>query len=113
MRLVEPLEHLLVHDVEDQHVGVEQGLDVGVIKQRLGQEVDRDPVTEIRSLVEQRLVGAKRAGKVAVRKQVGDAHLLRRHGCGKQQHNRSREAKPRTPRLAGAWGEAPSNQAHK
>ena len=82
VRRVEPLEHLLVHHVEDEHIGLEQRARLDLVEQRLGQELHHDPLPQVRTLFEQRLVGGEHARQVPVGKQVGEADVLRNRGDG-------------------------------
>ena len=93
----EALQHLLVHDVENEHVGLEEGVDVGVVEERLGEELDRDAAAQIGVLLEDRPVRAEGAGEVAVGEQVGDARLLgvRRSRGERERHDQRGGASPR------------------
>ena len=87
MSRVEPLEHLLVHHVEDQHIRLEHRARLDVVEQRLGQKLDRHTIPQVRTLFEQCLVGGEHARQVTVGKEVGEAHVLRNRGNGAEPHH--------------------------
>ena len=58
---VEAVEHLLVHDVEHQHVGRSVLRGVDVVEHGLREKRQADALAQLGALREQRLVGRERA----------------------------------------------------
>ena len=87
VRRVEPLQRVLLVDVENQHVAGEHVRGVDAVEQRLGQEGDRDPIAQVRAFAEQPLPGGQHAGKRRVAGEVPEADLLRARRRGQAARN--------------------------
>ena len=95
MGLVEPLERVLIVDVQDEHVALQHLLRIDVVEQRFGHETDGDAVPQVRMLDEHRLPRAQQAGQGGIAREVREADLLGVGGtdcAGRQQGDAGQDA---------------------
>jgi hypothetical protein len=99
---VEPVDHLLIHDVEHEHVGALRRCRIDFVEHGFRDEPDLDSVAQLGVLGQQLLVSRERDGHLPVREQIRHAHALRRRGQRRQQQRETEQPAPRHRHSGGA-----------